>query len=287
MGNLTRPRLVKSLLAITFVGFQLGCTEVKFKSTVTEAQTPQGVAPGAPSTPVLSPTPTPPPCVPEILHIPTKVLFVVDMSSSNQGVSFGSKYSPGSDDNKVMRAGVISTFLEHYQNNANFSWGFITFNDSTAKNIISGLPKNQIFTNNPNKMHDAIQYFQRQSDQGETPYQAALSLVYKGLANDPDLGLKEKANYIIVFLSDGVPTDYSSDLAGQKKLMADVRRIFELSPEKITFNAVYYGPTNPSASTRLKQMSLIGKGLFLDTNLNPAGKDFDIEDVIEIPKTCE
>ena len=361
MENLTRPRLVKSLLTIAFVAFQMGCTEVKFKDGAIETQTVQSIKPETPEyppeiitppppeppvvtpapepppavTPAPTPTPEPPPivtpaptpeppvvtppppvvtppppvvtppppvvtppptpvpppvCTPEVIHIPTKVLFIVDKSSSNQGFwftnIFGSTYSPGTDDNKVMRAGVISTFLEHHQSNANFSWGFITFSGETAKNLIPGLPKNQIFTKDPTKMAGAIHEFQRKSDQGDTPYLAALSLAYKGLAADPDLKTADKINYIVVFLSDGVPTDYAADISGQKKLMADLGKLVKLSP-KISFNTVYYGSKNDIASHRLKQMSVLGKGQFLDTNLNPNGKDFQIDDIIKIPNSCD
>lgn len=54
-------------------------------------------------------------------------------------------------------------------------------------------------------------------------------------------------------------------------------------PGQVTFNAVYYGPDNPPASGRLAMMVGEGNGIFLDTNANPTGKSFKIEDVINLP----
>jgi Mg-chelatase subunit ChlD len=208
--------------------------------------------------------------------IPLKLLFVVDMSGSNFS-------NPGSDPNKVMRAGSIQQFFNDYNAKTNFSWGFIGFQGSSAEALITnGSVSSPRISSDKNDMQSAIDNFKGQADSGNTPYKAALNMAKQVISAD---GASASANtkYVVVFLSDGMPTDYPNTSTGDSQINSDVQSLVNLIPGRVSFNTIYYGPDDPSASGRLKNMATAGGGEFLDTNANATGKSFYISDVIKIP----
>jgi hypothetical protein len=86
----------------------------------------------------------------------------------------------------------------------------------------------------------------------------------------------------VVFLSDGQPNG-SGDTT--TNILNQVSTIVNLAPGRITFSTVYYGPVDATASNLLQSMATTGGGKFLNTNTNPAGRDFQIVDVINVPTT--
>ncbi len=209
------------------------------------------------------------------ITVPVKMLFVVDVSGSNAS-------NPGTDPNKVVRGGSIQEFFNLYGTKPNFWWGFTYFAGTTSSALIgyNNDASQPAFTNNPTDMLMAIQVFLNQiGDSGNTPYVAALDLAIKAIQNDtvytPD------TSWVVVWLSDGMPVPDVNNAI----LTSKVQTLIGLRPGKVTFNAVYYGPLNPTASGRLQMMTMVGGGKFLDTNANPNGKSFQIVDVINVPGT--
>ena len=217
--------------------------------------------------------------------VPTKMLFITDMSGSNQSAPGCTLGSNCTDEGKKMRAGSIQQFFTDYKARSNFSWGFDIFQGSTSSALInSGAPTSPIFSTAP-AMQSAITTFKNMSDSGATPYMAALKLGTTLIANDPDLNPASLAQYIIVFMSDGMPNG-SGDTA--VNIVNQVKAIMALAPGRVSFNAVYYGPVNKTASDLLQSMATSGNGNFLNTNTNPTGLSFSISDLVNVPvTTCQ
>lgn len=249
-------------------GLSTGCADnsFSFKSTGGSAGTnPNGTGPGSDD----ATGSIPQDCSDQLqqLTIPIKLLFVVDTSGSNVN------NNPGTDPNKVVRGQSIQEFFNTYKAKTNFNWGFLHFSGSTANALIS----NPYFTNNTVVVQGAINTFFNINDTGNTPYMAALNLAQTAINSDTNRTAQTK--WVVVFLSDGMP---NPDVA--KTTLADkVSTIVGLIPGQITFNTVYYGPSNATAIDRLQAMAAAGGGKFVNTN--NSGRSFPIEDVITVPGT--
>ena len=112
-----------------------------------------------------------------------------------------------------MRSGSIQQFFTDYGSKTNFDWGFIYFQGSTATPLITDHAGDPIFGPAAD-MSNAITLFNSVVDEGYTPYRAALAMASNAISNDPDLNSTLKPKYILVFMSDGQPTDYSDDSNG-------------------------------------------------------------------------
>ncbi len=211
---------------------------------------------------------------------PIKMLFLVDSSGSNL-TGVGLANGEGSDPNKAMRSTSIQNFLDSYAMKSNFSWGFINFQGYGASNFIGGKVNSSVAFSDPSDMQAAINHFQSTVDAGKTPYRAALDLARAELKSQRSLDPNTK--FILVFLSDGIPTDYVDSGQTDTDLYNDVKSLSNLFPNRIAITTVYYGPSDPAASGRLAMMAKMGHGQFLDTNKSSAGKDFQVSDIVNIP----
>jgi hypothetical protein len=207
----------------------------------------------------------------------TKMLFIIDMSGSNQSGP-GCTVGPNcTDPNKTMRAGSIQKFFNDYGARSNFQWGFEVFNGTTSTPLIkaaSGMPE---FSDGAD-MQAGINTFEGMLDTDNTPYMAGLTTAYTTILNDPDLHSANNPQYLVVFMSDGQPTDSNTTA-----LTSEVQSIVNLLPGKITFNTVYYGNNDAMAAGLLQNMAQVGGGNFLNTATNPMGLDFAISDLIVVP----
>jgi hypothetical protein len=209
----------------------------------------------------------------------TKMLFIVDMSGSNQSAP-GCTLGPDcTDPGKKMRAGSIQKFFNDYGMKSNFAWGFEIFHGTGSTPLIMDTAGNPIFSN-ATAMQSAINTFEGMTDSDNTPYMAALDTATTTIANDPDLHSKNNPQYIVVFMSDGQP-DGAGDTASA--ITSQVQAIVGLLPGKITFNTVYYGTGDATAAGLLQSMSQVGHGNFLNTSVNPTGLDFAIGDLVVVP----
>lgn len=209
--------------------------------------------------------------------VPIKVLLVVDASGSN-----ATGANP-TDLDKVMRAGSIEQFFTDYGAKANFNWVLNSFKKSTSTAHISG------GFGPGSVMPSAINAFKAVVDEGSTPYKAAINLAKSQIIDDASATAETK--YIVVFLSDGMPMDYEMNsnnvitANGLDALKSDVSELVNLKPGRISFNTVYYGASNATASNVMLSMAVTGGGQFLDVNLNPGAKSFLINSVVTVPGT--
>ena len=197
--------------------------------------------------------------------IPIKPIFVVDISGSN----VGQDGAPPTDPNRVVRGNSIERFYNTYKAKTNFSWSFSVFSGTIASTLLS--------MGNAAQMANAITAFRATGDAGNTPYIAALDAARAAIVSD--VGRAPDTKYMVVFLSDGKPNPAVADGVLNNK----VQDLVSTVPGSVSLNTLYYGGTNPDASTRLKMMAQNGGGNFLDTNVNPTGTDFLISDLVVIP----
>lgn len=269
--NMRRLRQTALMLAVVFpLAFFQNCAETVFSGV--ETNNSQG-----------DPDEVGPSCREELqnLTVPTKLLFVVDVSGSN----FSNGPGGGTDPNKTVRQGSIQAFFNTYQAKLNFSWGFNVFNNNDSRALIGAggaqnppISGSGSFSNTASVMQSAITNFGSLPDTGSTPYLPALQLARNMISADPDLAVNN-TKYIVVFISDGLPNPSVSD----DVLSATVQDIVSLASNRVSVNTIYYGPANIQASQRLLLMAQAGGGYFLNTNVNPAGLSFAISDVISIP----
>ncbi|MFN7454800.1 MAG: vWA domain-containing protein [Pseudobdellovibrionaceae bacterium] len=209
---------------------------------------------------------------PKIFGLYTKVMFVIDKSGSNRDTD------PDRDNGK--RASAIKDFLDKNRNNPYIQWGFLKFQNDKAESYIpdQGGP-NRIFTADPNLMDQALDRFESESDNGTTPYRAALQMTITAVKEDLKIDSELSANYNIIFISDGVPTD-----AADPNIYSDVENLANLSPGNVHLSTVYYGPPSNNAEMRLERMAELGLGKYQDANQDPI---INIDNLIVGGKSAE
>lgn len=198
----------------------------------------------------------------------TKVLFVVDQSGSNAS-------GPTTDPTKTRRRDAMTNFYNKHSANQFIQWGLISFQAETATQFINN-PAFQPAANFPG----GLTQFEARADQGGTPYKAAIFEVTKAVSDDLLIAdVDVEANYEIIFLSDGVPSDYGNPIV-DNDIFTDITRLVKLAEGRIHFSTVYYnvsGAADPAASNRLKEMANVGLGKFLDAS---NGENINIDELI-------
>ncbi|MGE0528763.1 MAG: hypothetical protein AB7P49_16985, partial [Bdellovibrionales bacterium] len=267
--------------SLVIMGAFENCADTRFSSEDT-ANKSTDISPGD-INPGDNPGDHPESCETVINQLDGKVylLFVVDTSGSNIGIQVPEPTDP----DKRVRSGSIQAFFDDHKHKVGFHWGFITFGGKREDESIpdikalinSGSDSAPSFTNNLSVVQSAIDRFNNMDDFGATPYLSALETASRALRGigsaDPN------AKYIVVFMSDGLPTgNYTDD-----HILDEVNKIVGHYPGQTTFNTVYYGGISRSSANRLKRMADTGAGRFLDTNANPSGKNFQISNVINVP----
>ena len=198
----------------------------------------------------------------------TKVLFVVDQSGSNNTT----------DPGKTRRRNAMTKFYQAHSDNNYIQWGFISFQEATATPFIEfGYFQNGI------AFQAALTRFSTTIDAGGTPYKAAITKVGDAIDSDIAAGIaagdETEPNYEIIFLSDGVPTDYDNPI-NDGNIFADITKLLKKAEGRLHFSTVYYnvsGLADIQASERLKQMAEVGLGKFQDAS---NGEDIDIDELI-------
>ncbi|PWU14694.1 MAG: hypothetical protein C5B49_12725 [Bdellovibrio sp.] len=244
-------------------------------------------------------------CTLQDVTIPVRVMFAVDASGSNrlptvdQGTEIcsDSDYltdgnplhcSPPTDPQKTFRRNSITQFFNSYQGKTNFSWGFEIFAGDSLRPLITADGRWPNFGNSA-AMVAAIRRFSGNTDQGGTPYLAALAGIKQAIENDPGLPQTGAAApvYFVVFMSDGYPSDaingtspVTVDLAALKSAITG---ILALAPARITLSTVYYGTINdPVAASTLQTMAKAGLGQFANVDTGSISS-ISVNDLIKVP----
>lgn len=222
----------------------------------------------------------------QTITTPIRLLMIVDMSGSNAPDPMSNL--PGTDPGKTMRLGSIQQFYADYGAKTNFDWGLIGFQNTSAFAFInSGSQASPAFSNSSSVVTAAINEFGAKQDKEATPYEKAITMARSLISGDT--AASNDTKYIVVFLSDGMPTDYEKDrfnvltANGRNNLLSDITSLVNLKPNRVSFSTVYYGENNVNAASIMQDMASTGGGQFLDVNANPAVKDFLINSVVTVP----
>jgi uncharacterized protein YegL len=211
-----------------------------------------------------------------------KVLFLIDTSGSNADSSGGAGTDPG----KTWRLNTVNSFISAYGNKPNFEFTFATFQNSSAKALLTNSSGQGIFSKNMNDINQAIADFKNTKDAGYTPYDAALALVSNIIAYDQSVTTTKDAGYVVIMVSDGTPTNSSyTDKNGMINLTNDVNAILAQAPGQVSLNTVYlYNKSAPTASDKayLQKISSLGSGAFIEASSN---ETLQISDTVQVPKT--
>lgn len=227
-----------------------------------------------PSGPVPSPTPS---CSVGSTQKKLRIFVMVDNSGSTEET----------DPNQDYRVETMNRFLAQYGLRTNLTYGFGYFADSayvydTNEARFRTSSANAPF-GNARQTENALSIYHRSiPPEGGTGYGAAFDAIRGAIAKDQASGVAQ--DYVVIFMSDGQPTDLYGDIPAQIRSQVDsLKRTAQAGGRSLTVSSVYFGPRSDSTSIRnLKTMATQGAGQFVDTNSLGSG-GLVIDDLITIP----
>lgn len=209
-----------------------------------------------------------------------RIIFMVDNSGSTNTT----------DPQQYYRNQVIQTFLSQYSNNTSLSFAFGYF-EGTSAYLFDG--SSQSFVKNANQpfggagqLSSALTAYDKIRPNGNTPYHAGFNEIQNAILADLQSG-SGSANYSVVFMSDGQPTDVSSSPSLTTNLVAMVQSFagsIQAQHGAVAVSTVYFNPANNSGdSANLQAMAQAGGGQFVNTNVTSS---LVIADLVSVPSTC-
>lgn len=206
-----------------------------------------------------------------------RIIFMVDNSGSTDT----------SDPKEVYRVKALQTFIAQYGSKTNFTYGMGMF----ATAAIMYDVKQKAFASSPASpfgvtadLSNALTIFETTKTQSGTGYGAAFAALQTAILSD--VTAASQLNYVVVFMSDGQPTDLKSPVDTSIIGLVDgLRNTVKGKGGLVTVSSVYFGPESDSTSIdHLTTMATEGKGQFVDAN-KLAANSFAIDDVITVPGT--
>lgn len=195
----------------------------------------------------------------------------------------------GTDPKDVYRSQTLRNFIQTYGYKENLTYSFAFF--STQAYFYDS--KTLKYSSNPKSAYgdsgylsQALQRFERLKSMTWTKYRQAVDGLQEMITKD-EISSGED-DYVVVFMSDGQPTDIAkpvdSNLSG---MIRTFKKAVESKGHSVTFSTVYFGPEKDrDAIQHLKVMAKEGGGQFVDAN--EVGAALNIADIITIPgQVCE
>lgn len=198
-----------------------------------------------------------------------RIILVVDNSGSTLDT-----------DPQNFRRASIQNLINRYSGKANFSWQIISFASSSAQAHINnnGNFQSPVFSN-AGAAQSALNAFPAAQNNAQTPYLKALQMADLAVANDPEFSSSDKPLYVLMFMSDGQPTDSSDN-----QIRDAQRQLLNRDASRITFNSLYFGSDNNNSNiNRLKEMADLGKGQF--TNITKQQAAINLDDISVVPQS--
>jgi len=192
------------------------------------------------------------------------------------------------DPNHYYRVKTIQDFLANYGSHTNLTYSFGYFSGTTSPeyDMVQNKFKSSTLNifGNATGLSSALTKYESTSSSGNTPYSAAFAALNSEVTADEQAGTKQ--DYVIVFMSDGQPTDINGNVASGIISMVDQLRLSVQNngSSLMTVSSVYFGPENDNISIgNLQTMANEGQGQFVDTNINGT---LSIHDLITVP-SCQ
>lgn len=182
-------------------------------------------------------------------------------------------------DPQNFRKASIQSLINRYSGKGNFSWQIISFASNSAQALVhNGSTQSPVFSN-AGAAQMALNAFPSAQANAQTPYLKALQMADAAIANDPEFNSAEKPLYVLMFMSDGQPTDSSDN-----QIRDAERQLLSRDASRITFNSLYFGSDNHTGNmNRLREMADIGKGQF--TNITKQQAVINIDDISVVPQS--
>jgi hypothetical protein len=207
-----------------------------------------------------------------------RILFMVDDSGS----------TATTDPNYTNRVATIQNFLTKYANQTNLTYSYNYFGTNVATyNVVSdsfgNITSSGVFGTASNA-ESALNAFQLIGTVGNTNYSAAFTRLEAIIGGD--IAANTNENYVVIFMSDGQPTDQGSSASDQIAGITNISNaLMSYAPSgRITLSTVYFGAPDNQAETNLETMASIGGGQFINTNLTT---QYSIDNLISVPvKAC-
>lgn len=203
----------------------------------------------------------------------TKFMFVIDKSGSNASGNGGVDPTP-TDPGATKRGNALENFYNQNQQNQYLRWGLITFQDPGTRPVITD-GTDPIYTDDEAQVRDGINFVRTGPDAGGTPYGAALALTRRAIEKDIQLYPNEDNTYYVFFISDGVPTDITTEAA----VRTAVRSVVDTKPGKVILSTGYYtgNLAVAQAVAMLRAMAEEGGGVYKDFQDDP---NLDINELL-------
>ena len=191
------------------------------------------------------------------------------------------------DPNHIYRVKTVQDFIASYGSHTNLTYSFGYFGGTSAKEYNSSS-----FVSSPANpygdssfLSHALTLYESLSPNGNTPYSAAFASLEALVDQDEKAGTR--MNYVVVFMSDGMPTDIvGAQIPAIKTMVDNLRTLVQSDGSSLlTVSSVYFGPDSDSTSVNnLTAMATEGGGQFVDTNSLTSA--LQINDVITVPGSC-
>ncbi len=206
---------------------------------------------------------------PESLIFPVKILFIMDDSGSMAG-----------SDPTFRRLAAARELIDALIDTPETYFGVERFQDGEPFLLTT----NPTFTRDRPTLDNALADAQHQPA-GWTPYVGALSTAVTAIANDMDEDpiLAIRTRYIVLFLSDGEPTDEEAPYARIYSTVEQLKALEQGSPAagEVTLHTSYLQDgdlPNAAAISLLQEMARLGEGQFKNFENGDAidFSDFDV-----------
>jgi hypothetical protein len=196
------------------------------------------------------------------------------------------------------RCSTLESFIGSYGSNTNLTYSFSYFSSDVTEWDMSALDFLSAGTNtlhpfgSSSGLSSAVTYFSKHvGPGGDTGYGEAFSAMETIISNDEAAGNTE--NYVVVFMSDGQPTDITctsgsgrdNDCVANAAITTLVKDLLKTSSangkSQATVSAVFFGSASDSDSvSNLTTMASVGGGQFVNANVN---SNIVINDIITVP----
>jgi hypothetical protein len=207
-----------------------------------------------------------------------RILVMVDNSGSTSST----------DPSQFYRVQTLRTFLSSYSGHVNLRYSFGYFDDDAYlfdMNLgrFSKGSSSVPFGTGAGESSALDTYHNSSPPLGGTGYAAAFDALSSAIARDEASGTV--ADYAVVFMSDGQPTDINGDVATAiANLVTNLKNTAASNGHShVAVSTVYFGSAADTTSIQnLRSMATQGGGQFVDTNHLSSG-GLSIDDVVTIP----
>jgi hypothetical protein len=207
-----------------------------------------------------------------------RILFMVDDSDSTNTT----------DPSNSKRVTTIQNFLNTYASKTNLTYSYNFFGTnpstySTSSHAFGNTTSANIFgtvADMAGSSNSALNEFLTIGSVGNTNYSAAFTRMQSIIQGDMLNNANE--NYVVVFMSDGQPTDQGSSANSQISGITSITSsLMGLAASgRITVSTVYFGAPDSQAQNNLSTMATLGSGQFVNTNVTT---NFSIDNLITVP----